>query len=942
MQTPSPPVPDLIARAQARHRMTGAALAAEIGISGAHLSSARHGRYRLSADVTDRLAALANAEPAAAPPDLFEAATKAPEPPAPATTREHPADNTGFVDIAATARAAMDCAESVLSAWLPEGKRQGPEWIARNPTRQDTKAGSFLVNITTGAWSDFATGDRGGDLVSLVRYLDGLPTQGEAAHRLADWLGIAPTARPATRPNGTPRPAATPTRATAATHAPIPADALAARPQAHHTLGRPVASWEYRDATGRPIGYVCRFDLPGGDKTYRPLTHGAEGWTWTAPSDPRPLYGLDRLAARPDAPAILTEGEKAADAAAALMPDCVTVTTMNGAQSPNKADWSPLSGRSVLIWPDADAPGAAYAETAARLAIEAGAAAVEVLDLASLALDPATGEVRNLPAGWDAADAAADGWTPERLARAARWTRHGDPDTATPPATNPAPDAWPAPRPLPERGDMGEAAAFPLDLLPAPLRDAAREVSRFCKAPEASAALVGIGCLATAIGKRAMVEERPGLLHFPALFMVGIAASGERKSPVFRAMARPLEDWTEAQAEAWEADARRARARNTAIDAAIAKVKKAAGSDVDAATREIEELDAKREEISPYPRLYSTDSTEQRLFQLMHERGGAFAVLSAEGRPVVDAIAGKYSGDGRTGDAIFLAGVSGDSITRDRVGGEAGPEDRVISRPCLNVCILVQPDKYLEAAAHPALRSSGALARIWPVWLPSLVGTRIEAPAEAGLSGEAMAPYNAMVRRLLSHTPPDDEDGRPAPHRASLSPAAAEARRQFHNAIEQMMGEGGDLSDVRDIASKAVSQTAKLALILHLAADAEILSQPASTIDAATWATAQAIGTWFFEEAIRVQRLADEDPALDAARRVIRWLAAERRKTVNTTDLMQTGPRPRPKAREAIATLDLLEDFNWLRAQTEPGKKRPVYLVHPKLAEFASLARKPV
>lgn len=933
------PIPDLIARAQARHRMTGAALAAEIGISGAHLSNARKGKYGLSSDVTERLAALAEAEPAATEPDMFEAATKAPE--LPATTRETPANNTGFVDIGATARAALDHSEAVLSAWLPQGKRQGPEWVATNPTRQDTKPGSFLVNIDTGAWSDFATNDRGGDLVSLVRYLDGLLTQGEAAHRLADWLGIAPTDRPAPRPNSTPRPAATPTRKTAATHAPIPSEALAARPQAHPKLGRPIAIWEYMDTAGRPIAFVCRFDLGGGDKTFRPLTHGAEGWTWTAPPDPRPLYGLDRLAARPEAPALLCEGEKAADAAAALMPECVTVTTMNGAQSPNKADWSPLFGRSVRIWPDRDAPGASYAETAARLAIEAGAASVEILDPSSLAIDPGTGEVRNLPAGWDAADAAADGWTPETLARAATWTRHTGPDTATQPATNPDPGEWPNPRPLPQRGDMGEAAPFPIDLLPGALREAAREVSRFCKAPEASAALVGIGCLATAIGKRAMVEERPGLLHYPALFLVGIAASGERKSPVFRAMARPLEDWTEAQAEQWETDNRRARARNVAIDAAIAKVKKAAGEDVDAATAEIEELDAKREAIPPYPRLYTTDCTEQRLFQLMHERGGAFAVLSAEGRPVVDAINGKYSGDGRTGDAIYLAGVSGDAITRDRVGGEGGPEDRVIARPCLNVCVLVQPDKYLEAAAHPALRSSGALARIWPVWLPSLVGTRIEAPGEAGLSGAAMQPYNALLRRLL-HTPTEDDEGRPAPHRASLSPAAAESRRKFHNTIEAMMGEGGELADVRDIAAKAVSQTAKLALILHLAADAEILSQPASAIDAATWATAQAIGTWFFEEAVRVQRLADEDPALDAARRVIRWLAAERRQTVNTTDLMQTGPRPRPKAREAIATLDLLEDFGWLRAQAEPGKKRPVYLVHPKLANLASLAGEPV
>ncbi len=86
----------------------------------------------------------------------------------------------------------------------------------------------------------------------------------------------------------------------------------------------------------------------------------------------------------------------------------------------------------------------------------------------------------------------------------------------------------------------------------------------------------------------------------------------------------------------------------------------------------------------------------------MHEREGAFAVLSGEGRPAIDSLIGRRSGEGFTGDAIYLAGVSGDTITRDRVGNaRTGPEDRVITNPMLNVCIMVQPDKYMEAARHP-------------------------------------------------------------------------------------------------------------------------------------------------------------------------------------------------------------------------------------------------
>lgn len=306
-------------------------------------------------------------------------------------------------DIKATAAAALSQAEAVLAQWLPQGRRQGSEWVSRNPTRNDDKPGSFSASIATGRWSDFATGDKGGDLVSLVAYLDGT-SQGEAARRLADWLDSAPIGPP--KRNGAAyKPQAEPLT-------PIPSEALAKRPRSHPRHGQPTAEWEYRDAEGRPLFSVCRFDPPNARKQFSPLIWTAGRWRWQAPPAPRPLYGLDRLAARPQAPVCITEGEKAADAAAELLPDFVAASPMNGANAPSKADWSPLAGRRVLVWPDHDEPGAEYAAAVAELARQAGAANVDVLDPARLGDE--------LPKGWDAADALAEGWTAETLVERAR------------------------------------------------------------------------------------------------------------------------------------------------------------------------------------------------------------------------------------------------------------------------------------------------------------------------------------------------------------------------------------------------------------------------------------------------------------------------------------------------------------------------------------------
>jgi hypothetical protein len=179
-------------------------------------------------------------------------------------------------------------------------------------------------------------------------------------------------------------------------------------PHEHPTLGAPSGRWPYLDAEGRTLGYVLRFDTPEG-KQFRPLTPWRKGkasaivWRWISWSEPRPLYGLDDLATRPDAPVAVCEGEKSADAARRLLPGFVAIASPGGARAASKADWRPLAGRQVTVWRDADEPGAQYAADVASACAAARAAAVAIAE-------PPEG----VDEGWDAADAEEEGWTPER------------------------------------------------------------------------------------------------------------------------------------------------------------------------------------------------------------------------------------------------------------------------------------------------------------------------------------------------------------------------------------------------------------------------------------------------------------------------------------------------------------------------------------------------
>ena len=93
------------------------------------------------------------------------------------------------IDFAAVNRAALAALPALLQRWLPDGRQVGREYLARNPRRADKRAGSFKVNTRTGRWADFATGDAGGDVVSLAAYLGGTG-QAEAARSLADMLRV--------------------------------------------------------------------------------------------------------------------------------------------------------------------------------------------------------------------------------------------------------------------------------------------------------------------------------------------------------------------------------------------------------------------------------------------------------------------------------------------------------------------------------------------------------------------------------------------------------------------------------------------------------------------------------------------------------------------------------------------------------------------------------
>lgn len=289
-------------------------------------------------------------------------------------------------------------ARDLIATWLPGGKLIGHEYCC-----SDLRGGqgdSLKVNVETGVWADFATDHKGGDLTSLYAAIEGI-TQGDAARALADQIGFEMSAD-----NGS--------GSQKHVHRICKPPEDAGEPSLRHPQhGEPVAHWIYRSSLGQVLFYVSRYETPQG-KQIIPTSWCdlCAKWVARAWPAPRPLYGLESLARRPNRPVMVVEGEKAADAARKLVGDFyVVVTWPNGSKAVRKADWGPLRGRTVLIWPDRDEPGVECGTQIARI-LDTKCKEIKLLDVGT------DGK------GWDAADALRSGWDWDKLLKWAKRIAH--------------------------------------------------------------------------------------------------------------------------------------------------------------------------------------------------------------------------------------------------------------------------------------------------------------------------------------------------------------------------------------------------------------------------------------------------------------------------------------------------------------------------------------
>lgn len=278
--------------------------------------------------------------------------------------------------------------------WLYSGRA----FIHRNEARIGNIHGEpgaslsiHLAGPDAGLWKDHAT-DHGGDLIALYRawagYHDNQNFVLSIKEIAKDFFGDAiEVERSQWQPTAVERIEAAKKK-------------LGTKPREDMLeLGAPVATYRYYDTRGNVTASVVRFEPDGtrASKTFRPYcfrtVDGVTKWIGGAP-DLRPLYRLPEISLA--SAVVLVEGEGKADALAKI--GIEATSAMQGARAPiEKTDWSPLAGKTVVIWPDNDEPGLEYSKAASAKLTQLGCRVKVVAPPA------------DKPAKWDAGDCVAEG-----------------------------------------------------------------------------------------------------------------------------------------------------------------------------------------------------------------------------------------------------------------------------------------------------------------------------------------------------------------------------------------------------------------------------------------------------------------------------------------------------------------------------------------------------
>lgn len=494
-----------------------------------------------------------------------------------------------------------------------------------------------------------------------------------------------------------------------------------------------------------------------------------------------------------------------------------------------------------------------------------------------------------------------------------------------------AAEPFSAAEPLPLRRALPPAEPFPLAALGPLLEGAARAIMDRVQCPDAIAAQSVLGAASLAAqGQAEVIIPATGHPRPLSLFLVTVAASGERKSAADSEALRPCRQREEALQVRYALELPRHANAKAAWDEARKKAVGRAKGDF-AATRDA--LDALGPAPVPpvAPLLLVREPTLGGLHKLFGEAQPSLGLFS-------DEAGGFLGGHGMSEENRLLMGAGlselwdGAPIRRVRVGDGA----TILPGRRLAAHLMIQPGVADRLLSNVELGQQGLLSRLLVAAPASLAGTRMQRAPEPG-SREKLDAYSRRLLDMLERLP-IGENGGVAPRKLEMDYCASQVWREFTDATERRLGSGGDFEPIRGFANKLAEHAARIAGVIELVerADAELIGPRAME-------RGIALASFYAGEALRLFHTGAIPPEVAQAELLLNWLHAGWGKPlVGIAHVYQRGPNSIRTKGKARAAIDVLEEHGWLHAVADgadiEGKRhRDVWRVIPPHSQVSRL-----
>lgn len=441
------------------------------------------------------------------------------------------------------------------------------------------------------------------------------------------------------------------------------------------------------------------------------------------------------------------------------------------------------------------------------------------------------------------------------------------------------------PRPLIESNPV--AQTYPVQALGGILGPAVERMAEVIGVPQALAAqsVLAASALATQGHAGLQLDGR----NYPlSLYLITVAASGDRKTAADRCALLPARQW---EREQWQRY-REQLARHRAVQRQAQRIKPG-----DPESSNGMSLDAE----PSAPRLITTDPTIEALIKGLCHDLPSMGLFCDEGGQFLGS--STMSRDNRLKAVTTLSSLW-DGSPIDRARSMAGESLRAYDRR-LSLHLMLQPYLAMQLLSDPLLQGQGILGRCLMTWPTSLAGERSYQSVDLSKDA-ALRRYQHRLSALFHQPWSLSPDGALQLSPLTLSPLARRRWIDLHDAIEAELGEFGELASVRPSGSKAADNLLRVAGILAVVEESTVVE-----VDHIQRASAL-VGYYLTE----IQRLTEQEPVCrvkEEADRLLRWLQVKDWKRFSIRDLNRNGPRfARKSSSHAAKLLVELIDHQWL------------------------------